>query len=159
MFNVTLVFLIKVVFFDKSWRPHNLCVSCSQHMSKRSNRDRLHQKEKNPWSLGFYIRGDLFDPVQGRGNRWVGWSPDWVEWEDSPDPLHGHTSRFRLLWGMFVRIVLLDWVLVGNKIRHSHILGWECFTVVVPVLWKKGFRCVFLMSPTHGRLFVPPDRS
>jgi hypothetical protein len=99
----------------------------------RSNRERLHHwKKMNSWSLGFYLRGDLFEPVQGRRNRRVGWSPDWGEWEDSPDPLHGHTSWLLLLWGMFVRIVLLDWLLVGSKIlwRYWHILEWKRVTGV-----------------------------
>ena len=30
------------------------------------------KKKKNPWTLGFCLRIDLFEPVEGRGDRWEG---------------------------------------------------------------------------------------
>ncbi len=77
------------------------------------------------------FRSVFLMPVEGRRNRWVGWSPDWDQWTDSPGPLHGHTSRLRSFWG-----------------------GCWNDPVDVAAWWKEGSTGAFLMTSTSGRLLV-----
>ena len=87
------------------------------------------RKEKINGLWGFWLRVDLFEPGQRRGDRWSGCPPDRGGWVDISGPLCGHASRLR--W-------------FGKTPR-----------TLCPCSGRRAWRGVFLMVLTRARLFVP----
>jgi hypothetical protein len=95
--------------------------------------------------------------VQGKRDRWSGWSPDWGEWVDSPIPLHGHTLGCVCCGECLFESFFIgsdSWWGARSSTTWSH--SWVGrVTVVVPVRWQETLEWVFLTALTWGLVFVP----